>query len=141
MKRMQLDLPDEFPFCTSVDIRIGDINYGQHVGHDAMLALLHEARLRMLRQHGCSEMDVGGCGLIMGDAAIVFQGEVAYPSTLLIEVALANPSRAGFDMVYRVRDAESRSAVAVARTGMICFDYERKRMAKMPEAFRNLFSV
>lgn len=139
MKRMQLEMPTEFPFCTELEVRIGDINYGQHVGHDAILRFLHEARLQMLRQHGYSEIDIGGYGLIMGDTAVVFQGEVEYPATLRIEVALANPGRAGFDMMYRVTDAVSGRAVAIARTGMICFDYECKRMARMPKAFRELF--
>lgn len=136
---MQLEMPAEFPFSTELEVRIADINYGQHVGHDAMLRFLHEARLQMLRQHGYSEIDIGGCGLIMGDTTVVFQGEVEYPASLRIEVAVTNPGRAGFDMMYRVTDTASGRAVAMARTGMICFDYERKRMARMPEAFRSLF--
>ena len=47
MARVKLDLNGvEFVFRTELDVRITDINYGRHVGNDAMLGLLHEARLR-----------------------------------------------------------------------------------------------
>lgn len=135
MARLEIPMPDTFSFTTDIVVRITDINYGQHLGHDSVMSILHEARVRMLRKQGFSEMDVGGCGLIMADASIVFQSEVFYPSTLRVDVAVGDLRRSSFGLYYRVSHIESGAAVAQARTGMVCFDYTRKRPARMPDAF------
>lgn len=139
MSRVQIELPDEWIFETEVDVRIGDINYGQHVGHDSVLSILHEARLRFLRQSGHSEIDVGGCGLIMADTVIAFKGEIKYPARLRVQINIGNWSRAGFNLVYCVDEISDTKRVAEAKTGMLCFDYNRRRPARVPEAFRAAF--
>ncbi len=141
MSKLLLNLPDAFPFRTEIDVRITDVNYGQHVGHDSMLSILHEARMRFLQTFGASETDVGGCGLIMTDTAIQFNAEVTYPSRLVCEVAFADPSRSAFDLYYCVTRAADGVRVAAAKTGMLCFDYTRRRPARMPSAFRAHFPV
>ena len=50
MARVKLDLPDDFTYSTQLDVRVTEINYGNHVGNDRMVSLLHEARLRYLRE-------------------------------------------------------------------------------------------
>lgn len=139
MSRIVIELPDHFTYQTEIPVRITDINYGNHLGHDSFLSLLHEARVRMLADHGFSEIDIGGCGIIMADTGIVFKSEVFYPATLSFELAVTNCTRSSFDVFYRVTQATGGSAVAEAKTGMVCFDYERKRPARMPEAFRSAF--
>ena len=57
MARIKLELPDKFPFSTTLYIRIGDINYGGHLGNDSVLAMIHEARLRFLKKHGFTRYD------------------------------------------------------------------------------------
>lgn len=136
MARITIDLPEVFPFSTELEVRITDINYGQHLGNDAVLALAHEARVRFLSAHGMSEKDVGGCGLIMADAAIVFQSQGCYGQRLRISMAISEPSAAGFDFVYHMCDAQTGAEVARVKTGMVCFDYARKRIARMPEALK-----
>ena len=46
MARVKLELPAQFNFRTNIPIRIQDLNYGNHVGNDAILSIMHEARLR-----------------------------------------------------------------------------------------------
>jgi hypothetical protein len=45
-----------------------DINYGGHLGNDAVLSLVHEARVRFLKQQGYTENNIEGAGIIMADA-------------------------------------------------------------------------
>ena len=49
MARVKLTLPDACHFHTEVAVRIGDINYGGHLGNDAVLSLAHEARLQYFK--------------------------------------------------------------------------------------------
>ena len=69
MPRIRIDLPATFPFAIELPVRITDVNYGGHLGNDALLSLLHEARCRFLLHHGCSEANTAGVGMVMVDAA------------------------------------------------------------------------
>ena len=122
MARLRLSLPMTFPFATELAVRITDINYGGHLGNDALLSLLHEARLQFLKHHGFTEADVDGCGMIMADAALVYHKEMFYGDTLCIEVAVTEIERARCDFVYRVANAATGAVTAEARTGMAFLD-------------------
>jgi len=136
MARVKLDLPDRFGFSTELTVRIGDVNYGQHMGNESVLLFAQEARLRFLRQHGMSEMDAGGCGLIMADAVVVYKSQARHGDVLRVEVAVADPGRAGFDFLYRVTERAAGREVARVKTSMAFFDYAAGRPARMPEKFR-----
>jgi acyl-CoA thioester hydrolase len=136
MPRVKLDMPGEFPFSTDIPVRIGDINYGGHLGNDAVLAIAHEARLRFLRSMEFSEQDVAGAGLIMLDAVVVYRSEAFYGDTLRVQVALADPQTTGCDVLYLMCNAATGKEVARVKTGVAFFDYARHRVVAMPDAFR-----
>ena len=136
MARVKLDLPGRFAFSTELEIRIGDINYGRHLGNDAVLAFAHEARLRFLKSFGFSESDVDGVGMIMLDAVVVYKSQAFHGEVLKIEVAAADPGPCGCDLLYRMTDKASGREVAHVKTGLAFFDYAKNRIAKMPERFR-----
>ena len=135
MSRIKIDLPRQFHFSISISVRITDINYGNHVGNDSILSLLHEARMQFLLHHGYSELDIGGIGLIMRDVAIEFKREVFYGDELIIAVAADSFSKVSFDLYYKVekRKDQQITLAATARTSMVCYDYKRKRVASVPE--------
>jgi acyl-CoA thioesterase FadM len=139
MARVKLDLPEKFAFETELPVRITDINYGNHLGNAELLGLLHEARIRFLRRHGMSELDVGGCGLIMADAVLVYKAQAACGDVLCIQVAVQDGGSAGCDLVYRVTKVASGVEVARAKTGLVCFDYAAGKVVRCPEKFRALF--
>ena len=72
--RIQLQLPDTFTFQTEIPVRITDINYGNHLGNDAILSMMHEVRVQFLQNLGYSELEMEGAGLIMSDTAIIYKG-------------------------------------------------------------------
>ena len=49
MQRVKVELPANFNFSCIIPIRITDLNYGGHVGNDAVLSLIHEARIAIFR--------------------------------------------------------------------------------------------
>ena len=55
----------------------------------------------------------------------------------MIEVAVSEPTKYGCDFVYRISDSETRREVARAKTGIVFFDYERKKMVPMPPEFKS----
>jgi len=135
MARVTIEMPALFPFSTELQVQVGHINYGGHLGNDAMLSLVHEARVRFLRRLGYSERDVEGVGLLMVDAQVVYRSEVFHGDTLVIEVAVGEVGRSGCDFFYRVTSRESGREAARAKTGVVFFDYERRRIARVPTGF------
>src|SRR5690348_13241274 len=135
MPRIKIELPAIFPFTTEIPVRISDLNYGGHVGNDSMLSLIHEARVRFLRHHGYDELNIAGVGLIMSDVAIEFKNELFYGEVLRASVAATEFSRVGFDLYYRLekQGAAKWIPVSAARTGMVCYDYQLKKIAAVPK--------
>ena len=87
MPRIHIPFPESVLFEHRVPVRITDLNYGNHLGHDALVSILHEARARFFRAFGMSEADVDGVGIILVDLAVRYQAQVFYGQTLRIEIA------------------------------------------------------
>ena len=135
MARVKLRLPEQFLFATELRLRIGDMNYGGHLGNDAVLSLLHEARVRFLQRYGYSETDVDGAGIIMSDALVVYKSQAYQGETVRVEVAVADATRCGCDIVYRVTERATGREIARAKTGIAFFDYEHGKVVSTPSGF------
>ena len=132
MARTRIELPASFGFSTEISIRITDINYGGHVGNDSILSIIHEARMQFLKSLGLAEKTGNDRpGLIMRDVAIEFKKEAFYGDVLLVQVAAVDVEKASYDIVYKLQ--RNQDTIAVARTGMVSFDYAKKRIASLPE--------
>ena len=136
MARLRLDIPETLPFSMEIGVRVGDLNYGNHLGNDALLALLHEARIRFLASRGYTEMDIEGAGLIMTDAAVVYKAQAFLGDRLRIDVGAGEFSGSGCDVFYRVERPADGRLIALAKTGIALFDYQRKRPVKMKDSIR-----
>lgn len=136
MARIKLSLPENFSFSTQIPVRITDINYGNHLGNDAVLGILHEARMQFLKAAGYSELNLAGVGLIMADVAIEFKTEAFYGDVLTAFVAAGDFSKIGFDLYYKLVKSETETVVAIAKTGMVCFDYEKRKVVAVPDEVR-----
>lgn len=127
-------MPEHYKFSTIIPIRISDINYGNHVGNDAVLSLIHEARVQFLAAHGFTELNCSGVGLIMSDAGIEFKKEIFYGDVIKAFVHATDFSSIGFDLYYKLQTNEKPAVLA--KTAMICYDYEKKKIAQVPDVVR-----
>ena len=133
MARIKLTLPSNFSFSTLIPIRITDLNYGNHVGNDAILSILHEARVQYLKSFDLAELKFAGVGLIMSDVGIEFKAEAFYGDVLKAYVTANAFSKIGFDLYYKLVRGEPEEVVALAKTGMLCFDYDKRKIVAVPE--------
>lgn len=152
MARVKIELPERFSFETIIPIRITDLNYGNHVGNDTILSILHEARVQWLDNFGYGELNFGGFGLIMSDVAIEFKNEIFYGEKIIASVTAGDFSKFAFDVYYKLekvlRQGQDRQAqddkrilVASAKTGMVCYDYSAKKIAPIPEQVQARLTV
>lgn len=137
MPRLQLDFPDETKFTCELTVRAADLNYGNHVGNDSILTLMQEARIQFYRSLGYrNELSFEGTiGHIVADAAVVYKSEAFLGDVLVIEVALTDFNKYGFDMFYRLRNKETNKDVTIGKTGIVFFDYEKRKVASIPAGF------
>ncbi len=139
MARIKLIFPDKEPsFSTQVPVLVQHINYGGHLGNDAILSVIHEARLRFFQHLGCNETDAFGTGLIMTDAAVIYRGEGFQGDLLHITIVSDDWSSRGFDLYYRISCNREGKEVPIAevKTGMLCFDYATRKPARIPEKLK-----
>ncbi len=132
MARIRIQLPEHFIFETQIPVRITDLNYGNHLGHDTLLSLLHEARVQFLASLGYSEGDIEGVGIILGDLAVEYKSEVFHPDMLRVRIGYADISATSCDFLYHVASVSTEKVVALAKTGLVFYDYQRKSIARVP---------
>lgn len=141
MARVKINFPDQDPlFRTIIPVRIGDVNYGGHVGNDSFLSLIHEARMRWLRSEGYDELNAGSVSLIMADVAIAYKTEAFYGDELEVVLYANEVTNTSFDLLYRfsIRRNGVLTDVIHAKTGMVCFDYQVRRVRQVTDALRTL---
>ena len=137
MPRVKLDLPARTVFTAEIPVRVTDVNYGGHLGNDSLLSILHQARVRFLKKFGFTESNIGGVGIIMSDAVLVYKAEVFYGDMLTVEIGVDDLQAVGADITYRVlvRGKEA----ARAKTGIVFFDYANRKIVQTPRTFKDLF--
>lgn len=124
-----------------IEVRVGDINYGGHMGNDKALLVFHDARLAFLESLGFNEKNIGGPAIIMRDAHVNFRKEVFLHDVLTIDVGIDDVTTTSFNMVYTVKRDNDGTVVFLGSTGLVAFDYSTRKVARVPEIFLERISV
>ena len=134
MPRVKIELPGHFSFKMQLRVRITDLNYGKHVGNDKLVAFLHEARVQWLQSLGFTELEFGTASLIMADLAVEYLAELFVHDLIVVDVAVSDITRVGFNCYYQITKANNGEEIIVAKakTGMLCFDYEKRKVVSIP---------
>lgn len=139
MSRIKLVIPENKIFNIGLQVRISDINYGNHLGHDALISMLQEARMQWLATLKYTELDIEGIGLIMADIAVEYKAESFFNDLLDITLYAGNIAAVNFDIYYVVKNQKGQ-LIAKAKTGMIGYDYPQKMITKMPKALLKILN-
>jgi len=123
----------------TIPVRITDINYGGHLGNDATLAYIHEARVQFLNHLGFTEKNVAGASIIMADAVIIYKSQAYYGDVLHIQVTVSDLSKRACDIIYQIIREGDQKEIARAKTRIAFFDYEKNLTVPIPFGFRSLF--
>jgi YbgC/YbaW family acyl-CoA thioester hydrolase len=124
-----------FRFTMPYRVRVADVNYGGHVSNAAVLNYFQDARIVYLNRVGSfSEMDIGGCGIILPEANVLYRAEMFLGDELEIGVRIDELRRSSFLMSYRIE--RGGEVVAEGSTALVAFDYGERKVLRLPEVFR-----
>ena len=139
MSRTTLEFPALAIYSHPVRLRISDINYGQHLGHDTLVSLLHDARCGWLAQQGLTELSVDGqsLGWVVAELTVNYRAEAFYADELDIELALGELGSKSAEIFHRVVRKDGVE-IALAKVVVVYFDYVNRQAAKVPDNFKQL---
>ncbi|MGM0825174.1 MAG: acyl-CoA thioesterase [Pseudomonadota bacterium] len=133
MERVQLDFPDAAIIHRhSLSVRVTDMNYGRHLGHDALVSLLHEARSQAFAALDLPEWDMHGYPSVVADLAVQYQSEARWPDALVIETAVPPPEGKALTVYQRMVHADTGKPVATARVNQLLIDMAAGRPVAVP---------
>lgn len=140
MPRIKVTIPEtaKFIFKVQLPIYIQHINYGNHLGADSLISLIHEARVQFLRQHGMTEKDLGeNIGLMITSLASTHYGQGFLGDQLIIEIYSDDPRRASCDFFYKVSN-QKEQLIAIATTHLVFVDRSSEKISMIPEKLKKL---
>lgn len=125
---------DSFRFTIPYLVRVADINYGGHVSNAVVLNYFQDSRIAYLKHLGnFSEMDIGGCGIILPEAHLLYRAEMFLGDDLEIGVRIDELKRSSLVMAYRVE--RSGEITAEGTTNLVAFDYHKRKPVRLPGRF------
>ena len=135
MPKIKLKERPFYAFCYETALKIRDINYGKHLSNDAVVSLLHEARIYMLQHLGFAEQDLGDgkTGMMMADLAVNYKNEGFLGDNIKIHLNIDEINKKSFRVFYKMERAGD--LIVLAETGIVMYDYRAKSTVTIPEIF------
>jgi YbgC/YbaW family acyl-CoA thioester hydrolase len=127
-------MPEKYLFSTQIPVRITDLNYGNHLGNDALLSIIHEARVRFLASYGYSEANIENVGIMMADVVIIYKSQAFYGDMLSIQIGIDDLSKKSCDFYYLIGN-QADKIVALCKTAIVFFDYNLQKPVLIPTKF------
>jgi acyl-CoA thioester hydrolase len=141
MDRVKLQFPEIIHYKCTIPILIQHINYGNHVGNDSIVSLLHHARVAWLNANSYSELSIEGVSLIMADLQVQYKSQLFLHQEVIIEISIANISANGFSIYYKMINNSNQQLAVLAKTNMLFFDYQLQKITATPLQFKEKFEV
>ncbi len=143
MARIKLELPQQIIASFRIPVRITDINYGNHLGNDSLVGIIHEARMQFLQNYGFTEMNVMNTSLIMNELVVTFKNEAFYKEFLEVDIFVGEIARVGFELYYSLSAVRQQKPIliALAKTGLVCFNYSEKKVESIPEELKSILLI
>ena len=116
-------------------LKIRDINYGNHLSNDAVIGLIHEARIDMFTTIGCTEKDLGDhkTAILIADLAVNYKKQGYLGDEISIHLDIDEIGENGFRVFYKIQ--RGTDLIVLAETGIVVYDYEAENIATVPKVF------
>lgn len=123
-------------YTENIPVVLAYINYGNHVGNDAYLSILQEARVGWLKKNNMGEMNISeNTGFLVTAAAIVYKSQAFHGDLLQVNLYVHEYTKKTFCMRYKIVNLTTAKTAAIAETEHVFYDYIIKKVVIAPESF------
>jgi 4-hydroxybenzoyl-CoA thioesterase len=84
---------------------------------------------------GFTEIDIGGVGILITNLVVNYKAEAFYADDIRIDIEVGEIAKTGFDLLYQLTLQSTEKEIAKVLTTVTFFDYNRKKVAKVPQIF------
>ena len=126
---------DNYKFSITLRVRAGDLNYGNHVGHQNYFLYFQEARIAYLKRFGFSELDIAGCAMMIVEANCRYQKELFLDDNLFVGCRVSELRKRLFTMEYVIMRERDQSVCGDGFTTCLCLDNHTKKVIRLPQKF------
>lgn len=129
------DSANSFRFSCVIPIRYADIDAQRHVNNVAYFTFMEQSRIEYLRDVGLwSEANFDGLGMIVAEASCSYLAPAYLDDTVTVWARISHLGHKSLHFKYRLETAGGE--IATGRTVQVCYDYDRKQSAPIPDRWR-----
>ncbi len=119
-------------FSYETRVRVGDLNYGNHLAHDKLILILHDARADLLNSHSLHEMNINNnVALVIVKLNINYIKESFLGDKLIITLFNGEIGGSCFDLTYKIENIENKE-VANCITTLVCVNKTTRKPTRIP---------
>lgn len=127
-------------FTHETRVRVGDLNYGNHLAHDKLISILHDARVDFLNNHSLHEMNIGNnIALMIVKLNINYIREAFLNDKLVISLFNGEIGGSSFDLIYKIENINNKE-IASCVTKMVCVNTTTRKPTRIPSEFINIIN-
>jgi acyl-CoA thioesterase FadM len=142
MTRVEIEYPEPTLFSCRTEVRVTDLSGAMHLGFDSLVGIVNDVSARFFRHIGYArENYLEGANTIYADLAVTYRSEAFHGDELTVDVAAGELTEKRLDLVFRITRNRSGQVVALARIGVLFFDYGKKKVVPIPGEVRERVKV
>lgn len=112
------------------------LHSGAHTDNVQLLQLASLARFRFFEALGYRETNVEGVQIFVGDQAVQYKAEAFPDQSVEVQMAVRDIASKGFDLIYRLVDAQTGSLISLGKIGIVSVNRQTKRPCALPDVFK-----
>ncbi len=125
-------------FTHETKVRVGDLNYGNHLAHDKLILILHDARVVFLNSHSLHEMNIGNnIALMIVKLNINYIMEAFLGDKLIITLFNGEIGGSSFDLIYKIENIENKE-ITNCVTKMVCVNTTTRKPTRIPTELNSI---
>ncbi|MBE8168150.1 MAG: acyl-CoA thioesterase [Shewanella sp.] len=125
-------------FTVNLSVRVADLNYGNHLGYNGLVSMLHQARLEYFKHFGIDELNINGATAYIKQLKIDYQGEAFLHDVLHFNFRVFEQTRASCTFEALVTKNDDNAPVAQSFETMLLLAHETKKVVKNSDGFVKL---
>jgi acyl-CoA thioester hydrolase len=131
--RVNITYPGYSVFKDQIVIRVTDLGLAGHLSFDGLVSILNDVSARFFASHGIKRGRTGPVGVLHTDLVVNYLSEAFYGDAVLIEVAIDDVKKKGFDLFFRVTSRSGGKEIALAKIGVLFYNYAEKKAVFIPD--------